>query len=188
MRHVHRVVIIVALIGPVTISVACAEQEKSVNSGALNASIRKLAPGAAVVVTQEVDAISCNPVGDNPGLVRADFNGDGRPDYAALLKIRETGKKTIWEGKTLREASFSFVLFLDDGHGGYEPRVVRRYTDFIPTGVVLDLQPPGSVLNGETQKSITLSNPGVTLSFCEKSAVTYYVAGGKIHSIPIADY
>ncbi len=101
MRHVHRVVIIVALIGPVTISVACAEQEKSVNSGALNASIRKLAPGAAVVVTQEVDAISCNPVGDNPGLVRADFNGDGRPDYAALLKIRETGKKTIWEGKRL---------------------------------------------------------------------------------------
>jgi hypothetical protein len=119
--------------------------------------------------------------------VKGDFNGDGRDDYAALLKTKETGKETTWEGRKLREARFAFVLFLDDGNGGYTPRVVRRYVDFVPTSVVLDLQPAGRVRNRETRQNVGLSNPGVTLSFCEKSATTYFISDGKIRSISVAD-
>ena len=164
-----------------------AQQKELAIPDTLSAAIQKAASGAALVTAHEVDATACAPVGQAPGLVRADFNGDGRDDYAALLKTKETGKETIWEGKKLREARFSFVLFLDDGNGGYKPRVVRRYTDFVPTAVVLDLQPAGNVRHRETHKTVKLANPGVMLSFCEKSATTYFIAAGKIRSIPVAD-
>lgn len=164
-----------------------AQQKEPAIPETLSAAIQKAASGAALVTAHEVDATACAPVGQAPGLVRGDFNGDGRDDYAALLKTKETGKETIWEGKKLREARFSFALFLDDGSGGYKPRVIRRYTDFIPTAVVLDLQPAGNVRHRETHKNVKLSNPGVTLSFCEKSATTYFMAAGRIRSIPIAD-
>jgi hypothetical protein len=153
----------------------------------LAAAIKKIAPAAVIVDAQDVDATACQPVGESPGILRADFNGDRRDDYAALLKTGETGKEKNWDGKTLREAHFSFVLFIDDGSGGFRPRTIRRYTDFIPTAVVLDLQPAGNVRHRETRKSIYISNPGVTLSFCEKSAKTYYLVNDKIRSVPIAD-
>lgn len=164
-----------------------AQPKQSTLPEGLTAAIKKVAPGAVIVGAQEVDVTACQPVGDSPGLLRADFNGDGRDDYAALLKTGETGKETTWEGRKLREARFSFVLFLDNGSGGYQPRVVHRYTDFIPTAVVLDLQPAGNVRHRETHKNVRIPNPGVMLSFCEKSATTYFLVGDKIRSIPISD-
>lgn len=183
-RVVFAVTVLIALLTPAYLG---AQQKESTIPETLSAAIQKAAPGAVLVSAHEVNATACAPVGQAPGLVRADFNGDGRDDYAALLKTKETGKQTNWEGKKLREAHFSFVLFLDDGNGGYKPRVVRRYTDFVPTTVVLDLQPAGNVRHRETHKAAKLANPGVTLSFCEKSATTYFMAAGKVRSIPIAD-
>jgi hypothetical protein len=40
----------------------------------------------------DVDAESCNLEGvAEPGLVRGDFDGDGRADYAALLRLGDEG-------------------------------------------------------------------------------------------------
>ena len=153
----------------------------------LAAAIRKVAANAVLVAPEEVDTKACAPAGPTPSLVRGDFDGDGREDYAALLKLKETGKEAIWAGHKLKEAKFSFVLFISDVNGGYKPRVVRSYTDFVPTAVVLDLQAPGAIRNRETRKYTNLSNPGVTLSFCEKSATTYFIKAGAIKSIPVAD-
>lgn len=178
---------IIGLIGLVATPMSGAQEKELDIPKALAAAIRRVALSAAVVTAKEVDATACHPVGTNPGLVRADFNGDGRDDFVALLKTKETGKEKIWEGRKLRETNFSFVLFLDDGNAGYKVRVVRRYTDFIPTAAALDLQPAGTVRHRETRKNIMLPNPGVTLSFCEKSAATYFMVGTKIRSIPIAD-
>jgi hypothetical protein len=164
-----------------------AQQPNSAVPDSLLREIGKLTPGAVIVGAEEVDAIACHPLEKSPGLVRADLNGDGRDDYAVLLKTRETGKETLWEGKKLREARFAFALFIDDGKGSYKPRIVRRFTDFVPVAVVLDLQPAGSVRHRETRKNIHAPNAAVTLSFCEKSATTYYMDGGKLRSIPIAD-
>lgn len=153
----------------------------------LMAAIRSVAPGAVWVSPQETDVTGCAPVGSSPSMVRADFNGDRRDDYALLLKTKDTDKLTIWEGKDLRQAHFALALFLADGVGGYKARVLRHYLDFRPTSVVLQLQPAGRVRHPFTHQAVTLKNPGVTLSFCEKSATTYYLAGGHILSIPIAD-
>lgn len=153
----------------------------------LEIAISKVAPRSTVVSAKEVDATACQPVGDSPGLVRADFNGDGREDYAVLLKTRVSIEETVWQGKSLREARFLFVWFLNDGAGGFRPRVIRRYDDFVPTAVVIDLQPAGKIRHRETHKDVQVRNPAVMLSFCEKSATTYYLVDDKFRSIPIAD-
>jgi len=182
-RFVFAFVASFALMNPV---VLCAQQKGPEIPETLAAAIKKVAPSASLVTPRDVDETACAPVGQAPGLLHADFDGDGRADYAALLK-KETGKEKTWEGRTLREARFSFVLFLDDGSGGYKPRVVRRYPDFLPTAAVLDLQSAGTVRHRETRKNVKLPNPGVMLSFCEKSATAYYIVDGKIRSVPIAD-
>jgi hypothetical protein len=153
----------------------------------LAAAIKKTSPGATIVSVKEVDSTSCQSVGDSPGLVRADLNGDGRQDYAVLLKTKVSKEETIWEGKTLHEAQFALMLFLADRDGGFRARTLHRYADFVPTAVVINLQPPGVVRNRETHRTVRVQHPGVTLIYCEKSATTYYLADDKVHSIPIAD-
>ena len=179
--------VLVALVGILIPCVPHAQSKEAPVPENLAGAISKVTPGSTIVNAKEVDATACQPVGDSPGLVHADFNGDGRQDYAVLLKTSVSKKETVWQGKSLREARFSFVLFLDDGTGGYRARVVRRYADFVPTAVVIDPQPAGKVRHRETHKHIRVPNPAVMLSFCEKSATTYYLVGDKIRSIPIAD-
>jgi hypothetical protein len=171
----------------VLVSAPLGAQKKRVIPEALAAAIKGFAPTATLVEAREVDAAACAPVGEEPGLVRADFDGDGFDDYAVLLKTKETGKETFWEGRKLREAHFAFVLFLSHGSDEYKPLLVRRYVDFVPTAVVLDLRSSGDVRHRETRKPVKLRNPGVTLSFCEKSATTYFLLDGKVLSVPVAD-
>jgi hypothetical protein len=187
MPNRHLAFALMALVGLSLTLPLSAQPKQSVLPNSLTAAIKTVASAAVIVEPQDVDAAACQPVGESPGLLRADFNGDGRDDYAVLLKMKETGKEKRWDGRTLREARFSFVLFLDDGSGGYRPRVIRQYTDFMPTAVVLDLQPAGNVRHRETRKNVHIPNAGVMLSFCEKSAKTYYLVDDKVRSVPIAD-
>lgn len=179
--------VLVVLVGVLIPSVLFAQSKDAPVPESLAGAINKASPDATIVDAKEVDATSCRPVGDSPGLVRADFNGDGRQDYAVLLKTKVSNEETIWQGKTLREAWFALMLFLDDGHGGFRARILHRYADFVPTAVVINLQPAGTVRNRETHQTVRVPHAAVTLTFCEKSATTYYLAGNKIQSIPIAD-
>lgn len=149
--------------------------------------IQGFAKGASIVAAGEIDSDACQPLGDDPTLVRADFNGDGRDDYAALLKLGETGKKTEWQGKQLRQGRFALVLFIDNGKGGYLAKLAQRFTSYEPTATMVKFMPPGKVQNAETGKDVVLKNAGVALSFCEKSATVYYLTGHRVRSIPLFD-
>jgi hypothetical protein len=178
---------LITIIGVLSPAFAAESSSNLALPEALASAISNISTNSSVVGAEDVDPSACRPVGEKPGLVQADFNGDGRDDYAVLLKTKETDKKTTWQGTELREAEFAFAFLLDDASGGYKQMIVRRYSDFVPTGVVLDLQAPGDVHDRETHKDIQIFNPSVILSFCEKSATAYFVTGGEIHSIPIAD-
>lgn len=178
---------LIALVGILVPFMPYAQSKELPVPKSLDSAIRKLAPSAKVVAAKDVDTTSCQPVGDSPGMVRADFNGDGRQDYAVLLKTRVSKEVTVSQSNSLREARFSFVLFLDNGRGGYQPIVVRRYEDFVPTIVVINLEPAGIIQHRETHKEVRVPNPAVMLSFCEKSATIYYLVNGKVRSIPISD-
>ena len=149
----------------------------------LAGAIQRFHAGAAVVRPADVDASSCGPLGKSPGLVATDLNGDGRQDYGVLLMLKHTGKETPWQGKVLREAQFAFVMFVGGAGGDLTPRVVQRYTEYVPSSVVIELEAAGIVRHRETGKDVRLTHPGLLMSFCEKSGAIYYLAGNRLRSI-----
>ena len=153
---------------------------------ALQRAIGKAYPNASVLQPSEVDAESCDPVPKTPGLVLADFNGDGRQDAAALLKVRIAPELLRFDDKEYRRADIVFAIFLNDGKGGYLVRQIDKFEHMVPFAfAVLELRKPGRVTGLEG--SVTLRNPGVMLGYCEKSAGLYYVQGTKVREFVLSD-
>lgn len=153
----------------------------------LTNAIQRFEKGASVVGANEIDSDACQPVGDEPTLVRVDLNGDGRDDYAALLKLGETGKRVEWQGRELRQGRFALVLFVDNGKGGYLAKLAHRFTSYEPIATMIKVMPAGTIRDAETGKDVLIENAGVALSFCEKSATAYYLKGHRVRSIPLFD-
>jgi hypothetical protein len=153
----------------------------------LLALIRATLPGAQIVRPEEIDSKSCQPLARSPTVAQADFTGTRRTDFAMLIKLKETGKKTEWQGKILTEAQFALILFGDDGRGGYSTRRLAEFTDFVPLGAFVDVEQPGEIHNASTEKDFTTHHAAVSLIFCEKSETAYYVDGGKVTAVPISD-
>lgn len=145
------------------------------------------AHGSSIVREQEIDSMACNPVPRNPSFVHADFNADGHEDYAALLKIKETGRVVDWQGKKLREAKFALVLLLGDGKDGFKPKIVSQFTSYIPTATTISILPSGKLRDRDSKKNIEMKTSGVALSFCEKSTTAYYISHGQIRAISLVD-
>jgi hypothetical protein len=153
----------------------------------LLALIQSTIPGAEVVRPEDIDSKSCQPVGSSPSIVHSDLTGNHRDDFALLLKTKDTGKQTIWQGKNLKEAQFALMLFRDDGRGGYVARRLKTFTDFVPLAAYIDLEPAGKVHNAFTNRDVATDHPAVSLVFCEKSEAVYYIQGDKVSVVPVSD-
>ena len=156
-------------------------------SDSLQAAIKRLSPTARVLQANEIDMQECESVPKAPGVVKADFNGDGLEDAAVLLKVSVAKEVKIWEGKQYREAKLMFVIFLNDGKGGYTTLKRENYENLLPAMLFLDVIPPGKVRDIDTGKDVVLRNPGVMLTFCGKSAVAYRVIRSTVQEIPLSD-
>ena len=96
-------------------------------------------------------------------LFRADFNGDGRREYAALLRIGEPEGKP---GEALRTTPLWAVVFLANRDGRYRPFILFKDGDaMFPTRPVLWVQAPERVL--------TLRHPAVGSMLCESTAKVF---------------
>jgi hypothetical protein len=157
-------------------------------SGSLQAAIKRLSPTARVLQASEIDMRECEPVPKAPGLVKADFNGDGFEDAAALLVTHISDKVTLWDGREFRDADFLLVLFLGDGKGGFQSHVVSKFPDQIPTAVVLSITGPGIIFSLENSTNRTaLKNPAFVEHYCGKSSAAYEVTGDRIREIILSD-
>ena len=155
--------------------------------GSLQAAIGNVSPTASLLQPGEVDAKGCAPTPKNPTLVRADLNGDGLEDAAVLLKTFVSNEITIWQGQELRRADFLFVIFLNDGKGGYLARPLDKFPGHIPVGAFIELRTSGKVRPMGAKKDITFSNPAIVLTYCEKSAAAYVVTGTRVKEIVLSD-
>jgi hypothetical protein len=151
------------------------------------ATIEKTLPGATILSQGDINEKSCGRIPKTPGIVRGDFNGDGRLDFAALLKLRTTGKSVHWQGKTLQETEFAFAIFLDDGHGAFTSVYVHRFKDLSPVLAYIDLRPPGKITGVGESPSLTLKNSAISFVNCEKSEAVYYLSGSHVQIHWVSD-
>lgn len=109
--------------------------------------------------------------------VPADFNCDGKNDYAFLLK-NSKGVMAVW--------------VLQSYEGGYNTFKVHEIeTDRKPIDVGIDLVEKGKLeyidLDDESIKSINIKCPAVQVLFFERGAVTYYWSKDKFESVQTGD-
>ena len=155
---------------------AAAAQEPFVLPPALADAIKRLDSAASVVRADEILEERCGATHRRDQLFRADFNGDGRQDYAALLKIGEPEGKP---GEALRTAPLWAVVFLANRDGRYRPFILFKDADaMFPSRRVLWIQPPGHVHHGaHPERVLTLKDTTVGSMLCESTAKVFYWVG-----------
>jgi len=149
--------------------------------------IQSTTPGATVVQPEEIDSESCQPVPSSPSIVHGDLTGNHRNDFAILLKTKVTGKPEVWQGKTITQAQFALMLYSDDGYGSYGARRLNEFTASLPLAVYIALDPAGKKHDQPTGRDITTDHPTVSIVFCEKSELAYYIRGDEITEIGVSD-
>jgi hypothetical protein len=140
---------------------------------ALREAIAQLNPEAAVLRADEILAERCKPEYRRDQVVRGDFNGDGRADYALLLRI---GEPKAVGGEPLKSASVWAVVFLARRDGRYRPFILSKTDEvMMPSRRVVALQPPGQVHHGaHPERVLTLKQPGIASILCEGTEKVYY--------------
>jgi len=134
----------------------------------LAAAIKRLHAAAVVVTADEVYVDRCGAEHRRDQVFRADFDGDGRQDYAALLRIGEA--------QASRTVQLWGVVFLAKRDGRYRAFVLFQETDaMFPSRQVLWVQPPGFVKHGaHPERVLTLKLPAVGSMLCESTARVFY--------------
>jgi hypothetical protein len=133
----------------------------------------RLHPEAVVLRADEILAERCGPEHRRDQVVRGDLNGDGRVDYALLMRI---GAPRAVAGEALGSVSVWAVVFLARRDGLYRPFILSKSDDvMIPSRQVIALQPPGKVRHGaHPERMLTLKQPGVAAIVCEGTEKVYY--------------
>jgi hypothetical protein len=171
-------------------SVGFAQPPLTPQAAAVTAAIEKAFPGATIVTGADVDSSECGPAPTSPGFVQADFDGDGRADFAVLLNAGATGKVVDWQGKHLRETRYVLALFRAKQTGGFTVTRLNRFVQFWPVAAYIEPQGAGKLEGaGDAHRGagVMLQNPGVSLVFCGKSAVVYYVSDHRVHEVWVGD-
>jgi hypothetical protein len=138
--------------------------------------IKRLHAAARVVSADEILEERCGAGQRREQLFRADFNGDGRQDYAALLRIGEPEGKP---GEALKTAPLLGVVFLANRDGRYRAFILFKDADaMFPSRRALWVQAPGRVHHGaHPERVLTLKHPGVGSMLCESTAKVFYWVG-----------
>jgi hypothetical protein len=140
---------------------------------ALRDAITSLHPSAAVVRADEILVERCGAQHRRDQVLRADLNGDGRADYALLLRI---GEPKAVAGEALKSASVWAVVFLARRDGLYRSFILSKWDEvMIPSRQVIALQPAGQVqAGGHPGRVLTLKQPAVASILCEGTEKIYY--------------
>ncbi len=147
-------------------------------SDKLRQAISRVHAKAEVIERKDVSVRNCDPVPESPGLIRADFNGDGLTDYAALLRIRGTEKQVLEENKTWTLVEVRLVVFLGQRGGEFTNVELERLSEVIPILTVIEIQRPGPIreyaeIEHEKRKVIQIEKMSIMRIGCGRSAVVF---------------
>ena len=116
--------------------------------------------------------------GTLPYLIAGDFDGNGEPDHAALIRhgrVRNGEGKAIWP-------RFFLVVFLRKSRG------YRMYVIKDPNGEYLGLKKKGTKdFSYDEQKEITYANDAIFTGIFEKGGSSYVYENGRFRSFVSSD-
>jgi hypothetical protein len=158
-----------------------AQQAGGVLDKDLQTAIEKEYPNA--IIPTKYDVAPCPVPTHHPAWIKADFNGDGRPDHAVLLNIEN--KEGVGMGKTydsilivfLREPSGMLrAPLIKKVVGGFRVLESQNRSSLMVTEAYIEKKPAGIIkgLGKNGNKTGKLINPGILVSLCEKWEYVWY--------------
>ena len=130
----------------------------------------------------DIDKNECNTVKGANGVLRGDLNGDGTEDFAMLFGTKESHRKE--NGDLYR---YMLVVFVSGKDKKYQTKVLTDYEDFFPPIIFINIHTPGNIEELGTGKTAIVKHPAIDLTYCGKSAVTYFWKDQKFSEIWTSD-
>lgn len=123
----------------------------------------------------------------DPGVVMADFDGDGAIDFAVLFESASPEGVVEWAGRKWPRVQVVLNAYLGNRDKTLRTVTLMRLEDYHPISMFIGLQVPGRVAEFDTTHDVSLARPGILLTYCGKASIVYYWDGTKFVSIPISD-
>lgn len=114
----------------------------------------------------------------------ADFNGDGRGDFAVLLKVYA---RATDENPLPKMTGLWFVVLLTDGMDVPRPASMQSLDRGLMRRIRLEPRAPGDVRVKGGTKAFKLRRPGIVRRICRKSAALFYWDRMAVRKAVIAD-
>ena len=154
--------------------------QKAMTNPRMQAIIRQnVHPNATIVSVENVNPVIrerfLNTEEAVPGLVTADFNGDGVADYAALLRFPKKAGFGEW-----------LVVFIGASGGSFQLRLLEKYDGF-RDDVYITIEPPGQVSASGSLRIVNLRAPAIARIHPERPPTIFYWEKGRFQRLRMPD-
>jgi len=136
-------------------------------------------PNASIISLENLNRLSREKflgAGDeaSPGFVAADFNGDGVPDYAALLTFPQKKSSGEW-----------LVVFMGRKDGGFQLRLLEKYDGF-HDDVYITMETSGEVKPSNSARKVKLQAPGIARIHPDRRPTVFYWQKGRFQRLNLS--
>jgi len=159
---------------------AIAVLQTAMKNPKLQAAMRQhVHPNATIVSLENLNRVSqekfLGAVDEaSPGFVAADFNGDGVPDYAALLTFPQKNTSGEW-----------LVVFIGNKDGGFQLRLLEKYNG-VHDDIYITMEPPGEVKPFHSARSVKLRAPGIARIHPDRRPTLFYWQKGRFQHLNLS--
>jgi hypothetical protein len=140
-----------------------------------------------VLLSSDLDP-TCGNV-KNPGLVEADFDGNGIADEAMILKVGAEKQVRLPDDSESKGFFAEITVRLKQKGGEAAEIVLERFDHAFPANIALTPFDKRVASEFDSDKKVSLENPGFVLNYCERSACLYYfdIASKSFKKLWISD-
>jgi len=160
---------------------------RSSMAGDIYTILNKLYPNTDVKIVTKVDKNNCEITGNQPGMIMADFNGDGKSDYAVLAQLRRVKGNRTNKDEDFDGVDITLLALMQTASGAFKKVILEKIKGNWVGNVFIDLEAPGILHETQTNRPVHLKTPGVALVYCGKSLVDFYWDGRGFKEVWISD-
>ena len=168
-----------------TVGTAMAQQRLLQLPTAIRVSLDRQYPGWSFpIVSEDVTQLFGawpSLAGALPHLIKGDFDGDGKADYATLIahgKLFNSAGEAFERGEKL-------VVFLRRGRR-YQSRMLDD-GGFMPDVYIARERRGGKGYSYQTKRALTYENDAIAYCYFEKGATSYIYRKGRFHRVTTGD-